>query len=702
MPERIRVQAIDGTWETLGVDRYQGAVPAGIAATWNQKGPDTLTFTLPRRRGVRHPDLDPFTPIEYMPDGRDAPSWTGYTLEAPGGSEGISVQARGLQYHADDDAFRALWVHDDLGAWVDIRQRLEADLSRVGTAAGIVNIAEGALTIGWPKGTALGGAAPYSGVILDCGDDPAGWPIAVTLEYLKNTFVGTDWSIRVRSSASPNIAVDAFDAEDVVIQLGTAANGAYSVDGTFAKARRYVGVFAFYHGGGVTNGEDDTYKLTAIRLYAKAGYRNAILGESALRTNDVVLDAFARCPLLDTANADIDNTVLTLRHVTAADETPMAIAERMNAYHGWRLKIDHRRRAIFKPQLDRATLSVDLAQPGADFEDASLHSGADIYNKVIVRGRDGYGSDLRVIRYSAGLFPARVQQLSSPAPANPGAEVDAANWTNVNRVLTNPRSGVGAFGFATLTSPPEAVGNMAGADFMPGVTYRFDLWVRATMSASARAARILSYFYMRAGVPGTDETTVTFDAYKLGIPTNVYTQLSVFWTPRTRTPAANVKVGFRGERWSEPQHTPSAFGSLQFDDVAVVRSTATLPDRRGFLRAFILDIPQATDAAAMQALGDAWLRLHAYTPLRGTLTVTSDKAVTLINGDPVPRGELGIYTGELILLRNLTDPDLGDFGRVGIIATASKGPNAGTLTLDNERANFQALLNRMGVVGRPA
>jgi hypothetical protein len=698
MPERIRVQVADGVWETLGVDRHQGIYPEGIAPTWDAGGPAGMAFNLKRSPDEVLVDLEEFTPIEYLPDGERV-TWSGFTIETPGSPDDqtVAVNALGWQFHAEDDPVKALYVHEDLSVWQDIRQRLEADLTRVGTAAGVAQADGGGIVIGWPKGVDLGGSAPYAGVIFDAGEEPDYWPAAIAVDYVKNTLVGGWGRLIVRNSDSPNIAVDATDYEDVISRATTEANGVYpNVAATFTTKRRYVAVIAFYDGAGFSGtGEDDLWTLTGIRLAGKAAYLAG--GVSILKASDVIADAYARVPLLSKDTSLIAPTTLALRHFTATDESPRAIGDRVNGYHVHRLKVDHLRRVVFQPQSDRPVLAVDLAKPGARWRDASVNNGRSIYNKVLVRGRTGSGVELRIVRYSAHLWPTRSVALVSPAPTNPGFEVNSAGWVKVSRSISKTRTGSGCgevlLGAGLVNTSQAGEASFTGSDFIAGFTYRFDVFVAIEGPSSASGNRLFAELV--AGVPGATNDVALAVTQLPGLDT--YGLASVLWWPRTTYPAASVKLQVRGFRSLEDR---SSITSVRVDDLAVSRIVATSPDRRGFARTYTLDVQAPTDLEGMAALGDAFLRLHAYTPLAGDVEITADGAVTRVGSeDPVPLGDLGIYTGELILLRNLIDPDTGDLGRVGIIKTVGKSGDRATIALDNERANFQGLLARMGAVG---
>ena len=107
-PLTIRVQTLDGRWETAGVDRFPGVLPESLRLTANDAGPETCSFELRRRPGDVHPDLGGFTPCEVEVGGMLV--WSGRVKETPtregGANAGISVEGQGWQYHADDDVPR--------------------------------------------------------------------------------------------------------------------------------------------------------------------------------------------------------------------------------------------------------------------------------------------------------------------------------------------------------------------------------------------------------------------------------------------------------------------------------------------------------------------------------------------------------------------------------------------------------------------
>jgi hypothetical protein len=175
----VRLQALDGQWETAGVDRLRGIVPEDISLSANGWGPDTASFTLRRDPGAVHPDLTAFTPCEVEIAGEVV--WSGRVRETPtkdGQDPQISVQGQGWQYHLDDDVYERFYVHTRLSDWKDVRTFPDAPLANFGTA-GQVQSEGRAVTFGWANGAILAAGARV-GVTLDLGPN-ASWRRIVAL-----------------------------------------------------------------------------------------------------------------------------------------------------------------------------------------------------------------------------------------------------------------------------------------------------------------------------------------------------------------------------------------------------------------------------------------------------------------------------------------------------------------------------------------
>lgn len=148
----IRLQELDGTWQTLGADRAQGITAEGLSLTANTYGPDTATFELHRDPAASWPDLSAFTPVEIEIGNQLA--WSGRIAETQvqdGATRQLSVRCEGWQYHLDDDQIARTWVNRNLGEWRDLR-----DIVAVGNDwvhDGTVETGDGNIWMGWKAGT---------------------------------------------------------------------------------------------------------------------------------------------------------------------------------------------------------------------------------------------------------------------------------------------------------------------------------------------------------------------------------------------------------------------------------------------------------------------------------------------------------------------------------------------------------------------
>jgi hypothetical protein len=434
-------------------------------------------------------------------------------------------------------------------------------------------------------------------------------------------------------------------------------------------------------------------------------------GGTGVRVSDIVKDYLPLAPLLDQSTEDIVDTSLFVPHAAwpTDPKTPREVMAEWNAYHRNVLKIGgpNLDRIVFEPQAARATLRVDTSEPGARFADASISSGADIYNRTIVRGSSGSGEALSVERTSALLPSVQSLPAAGVQALNPSALVSANDWATIpgpGQPIPTRDTTVFATSPASIKYDPGAgtpintgVGLAAyfgggGGTYKAGATYVLTFALRVTYPGIAVP------FDVRFGVLGVDDAATQIRAGA----SNTWATFSIAWTPKSNLLASGVKLTVvRGTLKTRQFVAAPTF--MWMDDLAVGLSVANIIDRRGFRRTYVLDVGSPSDEVAMGALGDAHLGLHRTTPLKGSLEVSSDDAVTeLASGRSIPASELGLYVGEIVNLANLSDPDVpgGTIGRNGRVAAAGVGDTT-TLTIDNERTAFQALLARLAVVKTP-
>lgn len=695
MPGRIAVSVLDGQWETLGTDRDPGNEPYGIAATYNDWGPDTLAFNIRRDPAVEHADLVAYTPVRYYPDAGDRATWAGFLLERPGGSEAdpsIAGVARGWQYHLDDDVAPALFVHANMADWQDLRTHIDAYLPDWPSSA-TCNVSESQAVCGWPGGTVPITQNTGAGIFLDFGPDPNCWPLRleVNVSYPDTAGLGPGPSTAVYLRCADSLAFLTGAGGGVLgtnsgeFVSGTSLSG--NIGGTVTVARRYVGIFAWRAGATGTSpaAKDAQVAFRDVRAYRKAAYASAFA--SILKVSDIIKEVLPLAPLLDQSTADVASTSLSIPHAAWPREPrpPRQTIDEWNAYHRYVRKIGGPGldRLVFKPQPSRAVLRVDTEQPGARFADASISSGADIYNRALVRAASGAGVPLEVVRMASGLAGAPQYPVPSAGqPVNPSASVNLTGVTPAGGTLTRDttifQSSPASFKYVT---PSIGVWIIVW-DFAPGFTFKAN--ETYVFSVAARVTAGSDGWFFRRGFYPSDSPE-TFVNVAAG-----FTTYSFPWTPTIDYDSGDVDFQARA----------IAASTIYLDDLIVTQGRPTIIDRRGFRRAYTIDVGSPSDSVAMGALGDAALNLHAATPLKGSLEVSADDAVTeLTTGRTVPMHELGLYAGELVHIANLSDPDVsgGTQGRNGKIAAVS-GEGPVTLTIDNQRTAFEALLARMAVV----
>jgi hypothetical protein len=135
--------------------------------------------------------------------------------------------------------------------------------------------------------------------------------------------------------------------------------------------------------------------------------------------------------------------------------------------------------------------------------------------------------------------------------------------------------------------------------------------------------------------------------------------------------------------------------------LTITRTQAgTLLDRFGRTRTKVLVGSFGLNTALGNQLGDKFLSVHKTMPLKGDVQVIGRGGVRRIEGGAVDPAHLLIHSGELMRLAHRINPDDGSWGRDGQIAQVGYDHDTETavVTLDNQRDNFEALLERMGAV----
>lgn len=398
----IRALALDGTWETIGVDRARGIHPTNVTLAADLWGPSKATFDLLRDPGTVWPDLRAYTPIEVECDGMLV--WGGRIAETPsrdGADRQINVQADGWQFHLDDNPYEQLYAHTKLDPWRDTRSFLGADLAKF-LSTPKVQSGDGVITIGYANGDAVA-AGEYVGVTLDLGPNRTAHAIAVEWERLGVS--NPDQTLYARGHDLQDPASGSGTPEDAFsFTLDGSASGTST--GTFTTARRYVSVFMYRNGAGDTYGADFLARLKAIRVFGQAAYMSA--GASVLRASAVYLDALVQgTQLLSSDLSALSATSFDLTDFTPQGRrTPREMITAVNAAHDWLTQITADRRPVFRPKPSAPTLMIG-SWGGSTFADASQNSGEEIYDRVAVTGQDAAGDPVDVVRTQTGTLVDR-------------------------------------------------------------------------------------------------------------------------------------------------------------------------------------------------------------------------------------------------------------------------------------------------------
>jgi hypothetical protein len=387
----VRVQALDGGWETLGADRYRGVGPEGLQCSANRWGPDTCTFTLRRAATVLGPDISTWTPVEIEVAG--VVVWDGRIRATPTSeSDGpvISVQGQGWQYHLDDDLYDRVYVRTRLSDWVDARSYATTNLTFY-TAAFTVTTG-GAILLALPNGStcpAFGAAS----VLLDVG--PGATAKRIVLTYTSGGHAS--FNLFVSGAASP-----AGTGDSTTIDPAPIATVDTTVGFTFATPRRYIEIRFQDTGAGATGGDTAWLQLKAIQVFGDTAWESG--NASILKVDQVAKDALSQATLLlSTDTSNITAGTFSIPELSVTDSTPRAAITAANlGYENYETKMLIGRRLAVRPRASTPIYEIG-AWSGAQFQDASAGSGDDIVNRFIVRGTGPDGAAVKVDRRSSDI-----------------------------------------------------------------------------------------------------------------------------------------------------------------------------------------------------------------------------------------------------------------------------------------------------------
>lgn len=386
----VRVQSLDGGWETLGVDRYRGVVPEGLTCSANRWGPDTCGFSLRRDALVLGPDISTWTPCEIEVAGVNV--WDGRIRATPtDDSDGtiVNVQGQGWQYHLDDDLYDRTYVTTRLSDWQDARSFVTTNLAFYTTAFQVTS-GDGIVLLALPNGSTC---IPFgcASVVLDLGQADAKRVVVVYESGGHASF-----QLALYGADTPTAGTEAFTLDAAPIATSETTSGV-----TFTTSRRYVEVRFQDTGSGATGGDTAWVRLKALRVFADAAYE--VSAVSVLKLDQIANDALNRATLLLSSDrSEIKVGTFAIPEYAVTDQTARGAITVPNAYENYETKLLSGRRVAVRP---RASVPIyEIGEwSGAAFQDASAGSGDDIVNRFIVRGTGPDGLPVRVDRRSSDI-----------------------------------------------------------------------------------------------------------------------------------------------------------------------------------------------------------------------------------------------------------------------------------------------------------
>lgn len=679
----VRLQALDGVWETCGVDRLAGIVPENISCTANEWGSEKASFDLRRDPGGIYPDLTAFTPVDIEVGGTKV--WSGRVSSTPsrdGSDSVVNVQCEGWQYHLDDDVYERRYVVNSLGGFEDMRTFPAIDLTAC-AGAGVTQNDGNGLYLNFPPGIAAT-LGKVVGMMLDLGP------------YTKAARVVATWSawgadanttLYCRVTDQPGTLFTAGSYSDVF--SATLAAGPTTSAGTPATAGRYVCFFLYRNGATGTPAEPGLWaKVTDAQIYASTAYESG--NASILKASDVVSDALGRATVFLPDTTGVTATSFSIpEYAPDAPRTPREHINAVNAYHAWRAQVTVDRRLIFQAQ-PTAPLFEAGEWSGCEITDASMNDGDEIYSRCVVEAAGPDGDLLRTERTQAQQSSTVLAALASPAPDNPSFAVNTTSWTaaggggcTITRDTVTFDSSPAA-GRWDKTGASDAlnsgcnINETFSGSFVAGTSYTLTFRFRPTAAGNR--------YGFTFGVTG-DAAVIPNQAWTSG----AWNLISISWTPTaTRTGVQVFATCFS-----------AAGGFAYIDSLQLFSAQPTLVDRRGFRRTKILPVSSALTSAAAQQIADTYLSLHRYTPYRGTLQVTGQGGIrTHQGGQGIHPADLLLYTQEKVRLTNRINPDDGSVGRDGTIASVAYDHNTNTanVELDNRTTNFESFLERLSLL----
>lgn len=687
----IHIQRYDGTWDILGQTVARGIQPDDPDLSVDEHGPKTASFTLRRTRGALWPDVRKYARVLIEVAGLDV--WGGRVSDTPVKDDddvSMSVQCEGAQAHMDDDVYERKYIVTDLSAWQDRRSNLATLVGSGGACASGQVSNDGGLMLMFAKDTTVA-ANDDCGVMLDMGIGGSAERIVFEGYSSANNNGTPQVQFYLLAGPSPS----GLDATVLVgPQALTTLGAGFGPTGVDIAGHRYVFLVLHWNAGGsVAN--DAWVKFSSIQVFAESGYES---GDASTLTLDTIAgDALDRASVLFDADRSLIEAPADPFYIPefsfTEPRTPRQAVEAGNAFQDMQYGVDHRWRVFLRdrPALSAAEVEIG-AWSGSQAEDQG--DGDEIYSRCIVKASAPDGSPIRGERTQLQQPGVTREGITSPSIVNPGFETNTNAWLGGGSAITRMTSGPLA-GSASGRWDNDGAGAALGlydalvygisaagfsGTFRAGVTYGLEV---ALATNTGQFALSLSF-----GESGRYSTVPI-------IVTSTPTTFLVTWTPTADVAGSSVFAGLRVEQ------VGAGAGYVQVDSLALSAAQPTIIERAGFQRTKVIDASFMLTDASAQRIADTYLAGHKTSPFKGRRTLTGPRAVrNSLTGQYEGLERLLLRYGQPLMDTSAMDPDTGLPGRAGRIASVSYKPATDTavVELDNSRANFEQLLERIGLV----
>ena len=671
----ISVQQYDGAWQILGQDAARGIEPEIDDITVDEHGPKTAAFTLKRQPGAFWPDIRKYAKVLIEVAGVDV--WGGRVSDTPvkdGTDTMMSVQCEGAQAHLDDDVYERKYIVTDLSAWQDRRSNLATVVGSGGACASGQVSNDGGLTLMFAKDTTVA-ASDDCGVMLDMGPGQTAARIVYEGTSSANNNGTPQCQFYLLAGPSPS----GLDATVLVgPQALTTIGAGFGPTPVDLGGHRYVFLVLHWNAGG-TVGNDAWIKFSSIQVFADAAYESG--NASTLTLDTITEDALDRASVLFDADRSLieapDDVFYIPEFSFTEPRTPRQAIEAGNAFEDMQYGVDHRWRPFLRNRPDVAAAEVEIGAWSAS-ESEDQGDGDDIYSRCIVKATGPDGSPIRAERTQAQQPGVTPEAVGSPAFRNPSFASNTTYWT--------------AAGGSAITRTGGSVGQW---DSGSSGALPTDATLDAELTGTFKAGQnyLISFTAQAVGALQLVSAVIVEDTLRAVVPITVSTspgEISVSFTPLTTLTAATLRLT-----------ALTSSGYLLIDDGVVKTTRPTIVERAGFVRTKVVDASFMLTDAAGTRIADKYLGGHKTSPFKGRRTLAGPRSVrNSLTGQYEGLERLLLRYGQPLMDTSAIDPDTGLPGRAGRIATVSYKPATDTavVELDNSRANFEQLLERIGLV----